>query len=358
MRKARNEHPRRRARRPARPRPTRRRRPGSRRMPARARRMCWRSASSGCCCAARAPEKILCLTYTKAAAANMANRVFETLAQWTPLDDDALDDEIAQDRRRAGRMRAQRTHARRLFAQALDTPGGLKVQTIHAFCTRLLHQFPFEADVAARFEVLEDRTQLRADRSAAHGRAARSRRQARQRSRPRARRRDHGRGGPDVCRGDRRGDRASTTSWRRGSRTPAASAAAITELSRALGVEPDETSEDDRSRVLLRLADRASEYPAVIAALEQGLKGDKEHAARFESLRLLEGSERDQGLSVDLLHGRARAAQEHRQQGHPRQEPVAVPAPAGRTGARVRADRAPPRGRDARAHRRARHHRA
>src|SRR5947207_6628035 len=42
-----------------------------------------------------APEKILCLTYTKAAAANMANRVFETLARWTPLSDDALDAEIA-----------------------------------------------------------------------------------------------------------------------------------------------------------------------------------------------------------------------------------------------------------------------
>ncbi len=104
-----------------------------------------------------APEKILCLTYTKAAAANMANRVFETLARWTPLSDDALDEEI---RKIEGHRpdAARRTRARRLFAQALDTPGGLKVQTIHAFCTRLLHQFPFEADVAARFEVLEERT--------------------------------------------------------------------------------------------------------------------------------------------------------------------------------------------------------
>ena len=98
------------------------------------------------------PEKILCLTYTKAAAANMANRVFETLSKWTPLGDDELDAEILkiEGRRPDGR---RRLHARRLFAQALDTPGGLKVQTIHAFCTRLLHQFPFEADVAARFEV-------------------------------------------------------------------------------------------------------------------------------------------------------------------------------------------------------------
>src|SRR5437868_4451520 len=104
------------------------------------------------------PEKILCLTYTKAAAANMANRVFETLAQWTPLSDEALDARIAVIEGRRPDAR-QRIHARRLFAKALDTPGGLKVQTIHAFCTRLLHQFPFEADVAARFEVLEERTQ-------------------------------------------------------------------------------------------------------------------------------------------------------------------------------------------------------
>src|SRR3954463_2500225 len=102
------------------------------------------------------PEKILCLTYTKAAAANMANRVFGELAKWTPLSDDDLDIEITKiEGRRPDALRSLR--ARRLFAQALDTPGGLKVQTIHAFCTRLLHQFPFEADVAARFEVLEDR---------------------------------------------------------------------------------------------------------------------------------------------------------------------------------------------------------
>ena len=49
-----------------------------------------------------------------------------------------------------------RARARRLFASALETPGGLKVQTIHAFCTRLLHQFPFEANVAARFTVLDE----------------------------------------------------------------------------------------------------------------------------------------------------------------------------------------------------------
>ena len=102
------------------------------------------------------PGKILCITFTKAAAANMANRVFDELRRWTALDDEQLDAAI----RRMSDLDpdpARRTRARRLFALALETPGGLKVQTIHAFCTRLLHQFPFEAEVAARFDVLEHR---------------------------------------------------------------------------------------------------------------------------------------------------------------------------------------------------------
>ena len=102
-----------------------------------------------------APEKILCITFTKTAAANMATRVFDTLAAWTVLDDDALDQKIKASTGKAADPK-QRAAARRLFATALETPGGLKVQTIHAFCTRLLHQFPFEADVAARFDVLDD----------------------------------------------------------------------------------------------------------------------------------------------------------------------------------------------------------
>jgi ATP-dependent helicase/nuclease subunit A len=104
------------------------------------------------------PEKILCITFTKAAAANMAERVFSTLGQWVTLDDAALDAAI----REAGIANPSpklRKSARKLFACALETPGGLKVQTIHALCTRLLQQFPFEANVPARFAVLDDRDQ-------------------------------------------------------------------------------------------------------------------------------------------------------------------------------------------------------
>jgi ATP-dependent helicase/nuclease subunit A len=106
------------------------------------------------------PEKILCITFTKAAAANMAKRVFDTLAKWTTLDDMALDGAIIATSGLTPNtdIRAQ---ARRLFAQTIETPGGLKVQTIHAFCTRLLHQFPFEANVAARFEVLDSVAEAR-----------------------------------------------------------------------------------------------------------------------------------------------------------------------------------------------------
>jgi ATP-dependent helicase/nuclease subunit A len=103
------------------------------------------------------PAKILCITFTKAAAANMAARVFDTLAEWTTLDDTALDERISRSTGKPSDP-VQRTRARSLFANALETPGGIKVQTIHAFCTRLLHQFPFEADVAARFEVLDEAT--------------------------------------------------------------------------------------------------------------------------------------------------------------------------------------------------------
>jgi ATP-dependent helicase/nuclease subunit A len=103
------------------------------------------------------PAKILCITFTKAAAANMANEVFKRLADWTALDDKALDKKIVSSTGETAAA-AKRARARRLFASALETPGGLKVQTIHAFCTRLLHQFPFEANVGARFAVLDEAT--------------------------------------------------------------------------------------------------------------------------------------------------------------------------------------------------------
>ncbi|MCW5697040.1 MAG: double-strand break repair helicase AddA [Bauldia sp.] len=101
------------------------------------------------------PARILCLTFTKAAAAEMARRVFDDLVGWVQLDDAALREHIAEMEGRAPDA-ATLVRARRLFARALETPGGLKFQTVHAFCERLLHQFPFEANVAGHFQVLEE----------------------------------------------------------------------------------------------------------------------------------------------------------------------------------------------------------
>src|SRR2546421_4786542 len=81
------------------------------------------------------PAKILCITFTKAAAANMANRVFDELRGWTALDDAELDAAIARTTD-AAPAPVKRISARRLFAMARETPGALKGQTIHAFRTR------------------------------------------------------------------------------------------------------------------------------------------------------------------------------------------------------------------------------
>ncbi len=105
------------------------------------------------------PSKILCLTFTKAAAANMSIKVFSTLSEWTHLDDVKLEAAIRTIGVEEHLTPERLAFARRLFARTVETPGGLKIQTIHAFCERILHLFPFEAGVAARFTVMEDQEQ-------------------------------------------------------------------------------------------------------------------------------------------------------------------------------------------------------
>lgn len=102
------------------------------------------------------PARILCLTFTKAAAAEMATRVFKILGDWVRLEDATLSAELEAIDGKAPAP-ARLALARRLFAHALETPGGLKIQTIHGFCEALLHQFPLEANVAGHFTVLDER---------------------------------------------------------------------------------------------------------------------------------------------------------------------------------------------------------
>ena len=104
-----------------------------------------------------APERILCLTYTKAAAAEMSKRVFDTLSGWVGAGDEPLAHILAFLLGRAASAR-ERNLARTLFTRAIETPGGFKVQTIHAFCERLLQRFPLEAGISPGFQILDDHT--------------------------------------------------------------------------------------------------------------------------------------------------------------------------------------------------------
>ena len=102
------------------------------------------------------PQKILCLTFTKAAAAEMQSRLFKRLGGWAMLDDDALRKDLAAIGE-AVYDDAALHRARTLFAAALETPGGLRIQTIHAFCAQLLRRFPLEAHVSPDFREMEER---------------------------------------------------------------------------------------------------------------------------------------------------------------------------------------------------------
>jgi ATP-dependent helicase/nuclease subunit A len=102
-----------------------------------------------------APEKILCLTYTKAAAAEMSKRLFDTLATWVTLEPQKLANALLTLTGEAATAPLV-ARARTLFTSAIETPGGLKVQTIHGFCERLLQRFPLEAEVPPSFSILDD----------------------------------------------------------------------------------------------------------------------------------------------------------------------------------------------------------
>ncbi len=229
------------------------------------------------------PAKILCITFTKAAAANMANRVFGMLAEWTALDDKQLDQAVAEI---AGKKpdAERRARARRLFALALETPGGLKVQTIHAFCTRLLHQFPFEANVAARFTVLDESANAQLldqltlgvllDAAAApegslgHALARAITTAADQTFKEAV---------SDAIR-----ERDAVTAW---IENAGSVEAAIAELSQSLGIEPSETSETIEAEFFGATLIGADEWPAVANALAEGSKNDHNQVQRIAAVR-------------------------------------------------------------------------
>ena len=106
------------------------------------------------------PQRILCLTYTKMAAAEMQNRLLKELAAWATMEDGTLRERLASLLGRAPGD-AEAKAARRLFAQTLEAKGGLKIYTIHGFCERLLQRFPLEAEVTPHFAVLDEAEAVR-----------------------------------------------------------------------------------------------------------------------------------------------------------------------------------------------------
>ena len=104
-----------------------------------------------------APETILCLTFTKAGAAEMANRIGRQLAAWVRLPDKDLRKDLFALRVRDTPEVKER--ARRLFAQVLEAPGGLRIQTIHSFAQTLLASFPAEAGITPGFRPIEGRAE-------------------------------------------------------------------------------------------------------------------------------------------------------------------------------------------------------
>ncbi|MGE3143354.1 MAG: UvrD-helicase domain-containing protein, partial [Hyphomonadaceae bacterium] len=98
------------------------------------------------------PSSFLCITYTKAAAAEMQRRLFERLGEWCVASDENLQAALQELEAPEGAL----PRARALFARALETPGGLRIQTIHAFCERLLARFPLEADAPPGFDIADE----------------------------------------------------------------------------------------------------------------------------------------------------------------------------------------------------------
>ncbi|OYX44599.1 MAG: double-strand break repair helicase AddA [Rhodobacterales bacterium 32-67-9] len=103
------------------------------------------------------PQRILCLTYTKAAASEMQNRLFLRLGEWAMLPEPMLQAALKELGVEGGIDADTLIRARRLFARAIETPGGLKIQTIHSFCAGLLRRFPLEAGISPDFAEMDDR---------------------------------------------------------------------------------------------------------------------------------------------------------------------------------------------------------
>jgi ATP-dependent helicase/nuclease subunit A len=198
--------------------------------------------------------------------------------------------------------------ARKLFASALETPGGLKVQTIHALCTRLLQQFPFEANVPARFAVLDDRDQTemmeRANLAVLLA-ASRDPESPTGRALATAMASAADVTFKDVVR-EACLSRDHFMAWT--DQAGSVEAAAV-ELSAALGVGPDDRIEDVEREIVDGPHLPRARWRGIAAALDGGSKTDQRQADQLrEALAFTGSAQVDEYLTVFLTEGAPRAA--------------------------------------------------
>jgi ATP-dependent helicase/nuclease subunit A len=228
-----------------------------------------------------APERILCLTFTKAGASEMSNRIATTLAEWASMPDGALKEQLKSLAGDGGLTRLMGV-ARGLFAKVLDAPGGMRIETIHAFCQSLLRRFPLEARVAPHFRLIEERdasalllqareSQLNAARLGSDPGLSAALAHAVQRT---------GETGIDNIVGELLRDRARFSGFTRRMADIDSYRRALAAL---LGIAPDE----DRRAVLEAAVGDAALNPAALraamAALLQGSKTDVDRAAVLDA---------------------------------------------------------------------------
>jgi ATP-dependent helicase/nuclease subunit A len=103
------------------------------------------------------PDQILCLTFTRAAASVMTNRIRDELGSWATCDEETLKEKLTKLTGRPPEA-ATITRARQMFAEFLDAHGEMRIQTIHSFSQALLRRFPIESGIPPYFDVMDDQT--------------------------------------------------------------------------------------------------------------------------------------------------------------------------------------------------------
>ncbi|MEX0283854.1 MAG: double-strand break repair helicase AddA [Paracoccaceae bacterium] len=213
------------------------------------------------------PQKILCLTYTKAAAGEMQNRLFQRLGEWAMLEDAQLRAVLVGLGVGTDIPGDQLRRARTLFAKAIETPGGLKIQTIHSFCASLLRRFPLEAGVSPAFREMDDRAAALMKDEILNDMAE----------------------GPDrpvieaVCRHATDQSLPELVEAITGHRDAFAVPADLQQLRRALGVGPDETLNTVVTSVVL--GDESTLLDSICPVLEQHKSTDSKGAATLRGIR-------------------------------------------------------------------------